>query len=246
MDLKRLKVKFLLVTSFVWVLAGCMYPTDEKSTRETPYEDQLEAVQKAVDAYQSNSGGLLPIKTRDAETDIYIKYPIDFSKIVPAFTEKIPANAYEQGGIFQYVLMDVETDPTVKLVDLRAAERIRELALRKNINGHVPFKDPVGEGAFEIDFEAMGLKEKLTVPSPYSDQHLPIVVGGDGNFYVDYAVELARILEREQPDVTEGEDIRYLLSEQFPIVPAYSLPYTVNENNEPVFMKRPNPHLPKN
>ena len=84
-----------------------------------------------MDAYQENNGGLLPIKTRDMETDIYIKYPIEFSKIVPAYTEKIPSNAYEKGGIFQYVLMDVETNPTVKLVDLRVAERIRELNLRK-------------------------------------------------------------------------------------------------------------------
>lgn len=241
--MNRLKVKFLLATSLVFVLAGCMYPTEDKATRETPYEDQLDAVQRAVDTFQDNSGGLLPIKTRDADTDIYIKYPIEFSKIVPAYIEKIPANAYEQGGIFQYVLMDVETNPTVKLVDLRAAERIRELALRKNINGYVPFKDPVGDGAFEIDFEAMGMKEKLTVPSPYSNQHLPIIVGGDGNFYVDYSIDLARILEKEQPNVTVGEDIRFLLADRFPVVPAYSLPYTVNENNEPVLMRRPNPHL---
>ena len=88
-------------------------------------------MQKAVDAYQQNSGGLLPIKTRDLETDIYIKYPIEFSKVVPAYTEKMPSNAYETGGIYQYVLIDVETNPTVKLVDLRSAEHIRDLNLRK-------------------------------------------------------------------------------------------------------------------
>ena len=85
------------------------------------------------------------LKQVNMETDIYIKYPIEFSKIVPAYTEKIPSNAYEKGGIFQYVLMDVETNPTVKLVDLRVAERIRELNLRKTINGYIPYKDPVGE-----------------------------------------------------------------------------------------------------
>ena len=47
------------------------------------------------------------------------------------YTEKIPSNAYETGGVYQYVLTDVETNPTVKLVDFRAAERIRELNLRK-------------------------------------------------------------------------------------------------------------------
>lgn len=45
-----------------------------------PYEDQLDAVQNAVDSFRENSSGLLPIKTRDMETDQYIKYPIDFKK----------------------------------------------------------------------------------------------------------------------------------------------------------------------
>ena len=83
---------------------------------------------------------------------------------------------------------------------------------------------------FEIDFKTMGFDTPLTVKSPYSDIQLPIVVGGDGNFYVDYSIDLNRILTEENPNVTQGEDIRYLLEEISPILPAYSLPYTVNEN----------------
>ena len=78
-------------TSYIF-LCFCsirMYVSARKQRQEIPYADQLESMQKAVDAYQENSGGLLPIKTRDLETDIYIKYPIEFSKIVPAYTEKI-------------------------------------------------------------------------------------------------------------------------------------------------------------
>lgn len=229
----------VMVSAF---LTGCMYPQDEVESQQRPYEDQLETVQKAVDAFQDQSGGLLPIKTKDMSTDQYIKYPIDFAKIVPSLTEKIPSNAYEQGGIYQYVLMDVEEDPTVKLVDLRVAERIRELILRKTVNGVLPFKDAIQEGAnvYEVDFEKMGLKEPLTVESPYSDAQLPIVVGGDGKFYIDYSIDLNRILEKEKPAVKPGEDIRYLLSDNQPILPAYSLPYTIDENNEPIFMKSSN------
>ncbi|MCZ2259471.1 hypothetical protein [Sporosarcina sp. G11-34] len=227
---------FLLV-SLSLVLTGCMYPTEKDAGSNIPYADQVEAVQKAVDQYKENAGGLLPIKTREAETDMYIKYPIDFTKVVPAYTEKIPSNAYEKGGIFQYVLMDVEENPTVKLVDLRIAERIRDLNLRKTINGSVQYKDSVGEGVFEIDFKKMGFKEPLTVQSPYSDVQLPLIVGGDGIFYVDYSIDLNRILQEEKPDVKQGEDIRYLLSEEHPVLPAYSKPYTVNENNEPIFLK---------
>jgi hypothetical protein len=220
------------------LLSGCLYPAEDKAALENPYEDQIETVQQAVNAYKENNGGLLPIKTREEETDLYIKYPIEFSKIVPAYTEKIPSNAYENGGIYQYVLMDVEENPTVKLVDLRAAECIRDLNLRRHINGKLPFKDPVGNNVYEIDFKSMGFSEPLKVESPYSDAMLPIVVGGDGHFYVDYSIDLNRILQEEKPDVKEGEDIRHLLSDHYPILPAYSLPYTVNDKNEPVFMKK--------
>ena len=227
-----------LLLSLTLLLAGCMYPS-EQSESGIPYADQIESVQKAVDAYQQNSGGLLPIKTRELETDIYIKYPIEFSQIVPAYTKEIPSTAYEKGGVFQYVLMNVEDDPTVKLVDLRTAERIRELNLRKSINGgSIPYLDEIGNNIYEIDFKTMGFKEDLTVKSPYSETYLPIVVGGDGNFYVDYSIDLQRLLNENRFDVKPGDDIRKLFEEISPILPAYSLPYTVNENNEPVIMDR--------
>ena len=232
------KRAILLLLSMTLLLTGCMYSNDQEESGNVPYDEHIESIQKAVDAYQENSGGLLPIKTREQETDDYIKYPIEFSKIVPAYTEKIPSSAYESGGIFQYVLMDVEENPTVKLVDLRVAERIRELNLRKNVNnGYIPHKaEAIGNNIYEIDYEAMGFKKQITVQSPYSETFLPLVVGGDGNFYVDYSIDLQRMLNENKADVKPGDDIRKLLEEISPVLPAYSLPYTVNENNEPVIM----------
>lgn len=236
-SMKKLTVGLFL--PILLLLTGCMYSPEEEAQTSLPHPEHIDFVQRAVDTYQVDNGGLLPIKTKELETDQYIKYPIEFSKIVPIYTEKIPASAYEKGGLFQYVLMDVEENPTVKVVDLRAAERIRELNLRKSINsGSIPFNDAVGEGVFEIDFKKMGFKSPLTVPSPYSDVQLPIVVGGDGQFYIDYSIDLNRILTTENPDVQQGEDIRYLLEEISPVLPAYSLPYTVNEQNELIFMKK--------
>lgn len=240
MSLSMKKFAAVLFLSFSLLLTGCnIYSVDEETQVDIPYPEQIDSVQLAVNTYQENSGGLLPIKTKELETDKYIKYPIDFTQIVPKYSEKIPSSAYEKGGLFQYVLMDVEENPTVKVVDLRSAERIRELNLRKSINnGSIPFKDEIGDGVFEIDFKTMGFDSPLTVKSPYSDVQLPIVVGGDGHFYVDYSIDLNRILTEENPDVTQGEDIRYLLEEISPILPAYSLPYTVNEQNEVIFMKK--------
>jgi hypothetical protein len=118
------------------------------------------------------------------------------------------------------------------------AERIRELNLRKNINnGYIPHKpEAIGNNVYEIDYKAMGFEDQITVKSPYSETFLPLIVGGDGNFYIDYSIDLQRLLNEKEVDVKPGEDIRRLLEEISPVLPAYSLPYTVNENNEPVIM----------
>ena len=73
-------------------------------------------MQHAVDRFKKDNGGILPIKTKEANTPIYQKYLIDFKKIVHKYMPEIPGNAYESGGIFQYVLIDVETDPNSEIV----------------------------------------------------------------------------------------------------------------------------------
>lgn len=79
----------------VLLLSGCMMPDSEKEGTMIPYEEQLQSVQNAIERYQEASGGLLPIKTRDQAVDQYIKYPIDFAKIVPDYMPEIPPNAFE-------------------------------------------------------------------------------------------------------------------------------------------------------
>jgi hypothetical protein len=230
------KTWLLLIAAAVVLLSGCMLPDSEKAAGTIPYEEQLNSVQSAVEQYREKSGGLLPIKTRDQDVDAFIKYPIDFSKIVPAHLEKIPSNAYETGGIFQYVLMDVEENPTVKLVDLNAPERIRELNLRKGVNGHVPIEEMLTDQVFLPNFSAMGLREAPKVKSPYSDRELPIVLSSDGNFYIDYTADLHDAISAGAADVEPGEDIRHILYDKNPILPAYSLPYTVDEEGNVIFM----------
>ena len=109
-----------------------------------PYEDQLQVVQKAVVTFKEQNDGILPIKTRDMSTPIYQKYPIDFQQIAPRYIQEAPGNAYESGGVYQYVLIDVETNPTVKLIDVRMAEQIQELSLKlrmyRDEHQYPPFK----------------------------------------------------------------------------------------------------------
>lgn len=233
--MKKYKLITVVITLMIF-LAGCGYKGGYEPENLLPYEDQLEAVQKAVDSFRVDSGGLLPIKTRDMETDQFIKYPIDFSKIIPSKLGKAPANSFEAGGVYQYVLMDVEENPTVKLVDLRIADTLRDINYRKGINGFGPIAETIIEGVYKLDFKKMGYDGELSVQSPYSDTQLPIVATGDGEVYVDYSIELNRLLQETEEQIEPGDDIRFLLTDNFAIVPAYSLPYTVNEQNEPVFM----------
>lgn len=235
--MKKISQLSLLILIAI-LLSGCMYPESERVENQRPNEEQLASVQAAVEQFQETTGGLLPIKTRDQDVDQYIKYPIDFEKIVPAYLSEVPPNAYENGGLFQYVIMDVEENPTVKLVDLRSAEKIRELNIKLGANGYGPIAEQVAENVYKLDYKIMGYKEEQTVPSPYSNVNLPLVATGDGSIYIDYSIELNRILQEDKPDVKPGEDIRYLLVDKFPVLPAYSLPYTVNEKNEPEFLQK--------
>lgn len=223
----------LLLTTVL--LSGCLFPAEERAENQIPDEAQLIAVQNAIEQYQAETG-VLPIQTRDMDTDIFIKYPIDFSKLVPKYLANIPGNAYEKGGIFQYIIWDPENNPTVKLVDLRSAEKIRDLNIRLLSSKYMVYKDQISDFVYSINFEKLGIKGQMTVPSPYSNNHLPLVASTEGKVYVDYSIDLNLFLQENHLTPTPGEDIRMLLVEAYPVVPAYSLPYTVNEENEPVFM----------
>ncbi|MEX3747436.1 MULTISPECIES: hypothetical protein [Lysinibacillus] len=226
---------FLLVIASAVLLVGCVYPEDEKKAKLVPDVDQLAAVQRAVDEYREATGGLVPIKNSELDTDIYIKYLIDFDKLVPKYLAQIPGNAYEKGGIFQYIIWDPENEAKVKLVDLNAAERIREINIRKMSTQYLPIKDTTSDNVYQINFEELGYKEDVTVKSPYSGAELPMFMTGDGEIHVDYSIDLGQLLKEDKPDVKPGDDIRQLLVDKYPVVPAYSVPYTVDENGEPVY-----------
>lgn len=226
----------LLMGIIALLLVGCAYPESEKMAQKVPDVDQLAAMQRAVNEYREATGGLVPIKTSDMDTDIYIKYLIDFQKLVPKYIAQIPPNAYEKGGIYQYIIWDPENTAEVKLVDLNAVERMREISIRKMGMNYLPTTGAISNNVYQINFEKLGYKTDVTVKSPYSGTELPIFMTGDGELHVDYLIDLGQLIKEEQPDVEPGEDIRYLLVEKYPVVPAYSIPYTVDENGEPTYM----------
>lgn len=219
-------------------LSGCLYPDEEKVENQVPDDAQLASVQQAVDAFKKDTG-VLPIKNSEQDTDIFIKYRIDFEKLVPKYLANIPGNAYEKGGIFQYVIWNAEKNPTVKLVDLRSVETIRDLNMRFISTKYPTYKEQIADYVYSINFKKIGYDKEITVPSPFTNNNLPLVVTTEGKVYVDYSIDLNIFLKENNLKPTPGEDIRMLLIDKYPVLPAYSLPYTVNEKNEPIFMFEP-------
>lgn len=237
--MRKKYLRICYVFACLWIVSGCMYPQSQKVENRMPMEEHVATVQKAVDQFRKDQNGLLPIKNQDADVPIYQKYPIDFGRL-EAYLPEPPGNAFESGGVFQYVLIDVENDPTVKLFDLRIASELQEYNLRLSIytqqHNYPPFKEQLDTYVFALDYEKLGYKEPPVVTSPYSQKDLSIIIDADLQLYIDYRPDLVEALKQNTDRFQQGEDSRSLLTENSVFVPAFSLPYTVDKSNQPVFM----------
>lgn len=236
------KLKCAMIFVAVIFLSGCLYPHERKSSvQATPYQDQLKLVQSAVDEFQKANGGLLPIQTKDMSTPLYQKYPIDFNRLAPRYMAEPPSTAYESGGDYQYVLVDVENNPTVKLIDVKMAEKIRDIKLRVQMyrqeHKYPPYQDVLARDLFTLDGKKLGEADSLSVTSPISGNSLPLMIDGDGEIYADYRTELVSCLKKSKKTFKPGTEIQDIIWEETPFVPAFSVKYTVNDKQEPVDRK---------
>lgn len=239
--MQYLHIRLLTLFTLVVLLSGCLYPQNELAKNQIPHEEQLQMVQQAVEKYREDSGGLLPIKTKDSDVAIYEKYLIDFSLLKDGnYIVDIPGNAFENGGVYQYTIINPEDDPQVKLIDLRITEQLRQVNVKLDIyrskNLYPPYGEQIEENIYKLNYKKLGFKEEPFVTSPFSQVNLPIIMDTDGELYVDYRIDLNKALDEYEHQYEEGDDIRHILAENTPFVPAYSLPYTI-KNDEPVFIK---------
>ncbi|PYZ98435.1 hypothetical protein CR205_07530 [Alteribacter lacisalsi] len=223
----------------VVLLTGCLFPSDQRGENQVPYEDQLQSVQSAVTQYREDTS-VLPIQTRDAETSVFQRYPVNFRTLVPSYLQQAPGNSFENGGTFQYVLTNVEEEAEVKLVDLRSSNKLQDLNRRINQyrsqNQYAPVEEAVGPGILKLDYESLHYREEQTVPSPYHPDHrLPIHMATNGDLVIDYSLDIRHYIEEYGlGDFSEGDDLRWLLVEHAPFVPAHSKPMTI-EDGEIIF-----------
>jgi len=237
MILKRFMPYSILI--FILLLSGCMFPQSELSKNQIPNEEQLALVESAVLQYKDQTNGLVPIKTNSSDVPLYEKYVIDFTTLKEAqLINEIPGTAYENGCFYQYVIITREEESRVKLIDLRVTDKLREVNVKLDIyrqkNLYPPYGEQIADGIYQINYEKLGFKEAPTVVSPFTHQELPLLMTTDGDIIVDYRVDLQITLDEMDIEVEEGEDIRYILENNYPFVPAYSVAYAI-ENNKLIF-----------
>ena len=212
------------------LLTGCLYPKELRYENQIPPHEYIVVVQNAVDRFYEKTK-VLPIKNSDMSTPLYEKYVIDFKRLKEqGYLSLIPPNAFENGGNNLYVLVNVETKPEVKLLDLLSYQQIGELQkkvleYRTKTKGQLPFGEQIAEHYYWLDYGKLGVREK-EILSPYSRQTLHPVIHISGMIALDYAPEIMRII-RQQPDrsMDPEQDLRELLVAESYYVPAPSFPY---------------------
>ncbi|WP_281886908.1 hypothetical protein [Paenibacillus sp. YYML68] len=225
------------------LLAGCMYPNELRKENMLAGGEYVILVQSAVDQYKSKTG-VLPIKNSEEATPLYEKYPIDFKKLLGAYMSTIPSNAFENGGTARYVLIDVETKPTVKMLDLTSFQQTVELQRAvdeyRSRTGVLPLAEKTAQGFHRIDFDKLKWKQ-TDVRSMYSvNTRLPFLIHDSGTVTIDYALEMMKLIDKKQLQgkLAPDDDLRALLAAESYFVPARSYAYRF-VNGEPVPITAP-------
>lgn len=232
----RTAIAALALTIAVLPLGGCMYPKDRLKQNVAPKE-AIRNVQGAIDQYYEEQL-LLPIKNSSQSIPKYEKYLIDFEKLQrQGYISSVPSASFEGGGHYYFLIIDEDTDPRVKLMDIVTAQRINDIQNWVNAylqsNRAVPKATSVYPGFYEIDYEALKKKEP-TITSVFSGIPQRAIVDEDGTVFTDYGVDIMQLLERGG-DISyeENIDLRTLLVDASDYVPVKSPAYKL-VNGEPV------------
>lgn len=215
-------------------LSGCAYPRAQMLQNAAPPVQQIKMVQDAVDQYQKETG-VLPIVTKDADTPEFERYPVDFSKIVPKYIPYIPGAAFEAGGNYMFVLLNAETKPEVRLIDLTVSQGVQ--SMQEKVSRYFadkkefPLGPKVGDGYYLIDFDKLHTGEE-SILSHFSGQPMSYIINERGQVGVDYSVDLALALKNAPEKPKQAGDIRYVLADVSPLAPVKSFPYRLI-NGEP-------------
>jgi len=238
-------LRLLAAAAAFLLCAGCMYRGEIERRQANPafVREEIARVEAAVALYYE-ARGVYPIKNSDQSTPTYEKYVVDLNRLVQSgMLGSIPANAFESGGPFYYLLVHPETEPVVKLMDVVAMQRIADVQKAVNAyasarGGALPLGAEVAPGFHAIDFDALGEKP-VQIESRFTNRFLPLLLAPGGEVIVDYGLDIVEAADRLGGDGGPASDLlapeadaRELLVAASPFSPIRSFPYAWR-NGEP-------------
>lgn len=225
----------------VLLLSGCAYPQEMRKENQINPAEFITVVQQAIDLYHEKNG-VLPIKNSEMTTPLYEKYVIDFPKLKKTnLLSTVPANAFESGGIFIYVLVDVETKPVVKLMDLSAYQSTQDVQkmvddYKVKHEGKLPPGIAINEAFDYVDFEKLG-KKSPDIKSVFNRKNVIsyLLNKQTGEVAIDYAMDIALMIQNNSlgSSIKPDEDLREILVKKSYFVPIRSYAY-LWQNNQPM------------
>jgi hypothetical protein len=229
----------VLLISLMTLLTGCFYPKDQLQQNQANPEEFITVVQGAVDKFRELKGGLLPIKNSTLDTHIYEKYKVDFKKLQSyRLLSTIPGNAFENGGNYIYVIVDAETEPKIKLIDVASYQAVNQIQDKvhtyiSETNGKLPKSEQVSDEIYLVDFELLKI-DKPIIYSPYNrNNELNYLIHESGMVTIDYSFDLMKLIDSKSlhNELAAEEDLRDLLIKHTPFMPIKSVPYHWSEGH---------------
>lgn len=214
------------------LISGCLYPQEQTPGNSVTSRSAVAAVQGAVDRYL-DSTGVLPILNADQSVPQYEKFKIDFAKMKrTGYIESVPKAAFENGGTSVFLIIDEETKPVVKLLDVIVHQGIASIqqkvdAYRSSHGNANPAGEAADPGFHYVDFSKLGVTQPKLV-SMYSHRPLELMIDEAGRVYADYRVDIAEAMKKAQeqtPEMAIPEDLRRLLIDASDHVPVKSPVY---------------------
>nr|WP_232278839.1 DUF3939 domain-containing protein [Paenibacillus sp. 481] len=229
--MKRNRIMLIVVILFVsMILQGCFSPNEVRKENKAAVREGVLLVQSAIDEYYKQKK-VLPILTSGMEVPRYEKFRIDLQQLKrQQFISEIPRSAFEEGGTGYYLIINEETDPTVRIMDLKVSQRVNDVQMKLSTMKSLPKGQLLYPGFYTVDEQALDLGPTHAV-NPFSGQPLRLMMDEVGNVYVDYATEIMQLVERTNKKPTGKEtDLRPLLTEESFYVPVKSVPYVWKDN----------------
>ncbi|WP_027093663.1 hypothetical protein [Cohnella thermotolerans] len=214
---------FAMLALAVLALSGCLYPEDATPGYDASARQAVMAVQDAVDRYKEATG-LLPIVSADESVPVYEKFKIDLGKLKRmGYLGSIPGVAFESGGSNQFLIIDEETKPAVKLLSIPVYQQA--LTVQGKVSDYMDKhggKTPAGEqvypGFWRVDFKKLGTSEP-EVQSMFSGQTLSFMLNESGSVFIDYALDIATAVRKSSKTPGETDDLRRVLVDESYFVP---------------------------